>query len=134
MTTVLDASALIAFLAMEQGALVVRQALRDTSSVCYAHAVNLCEVYYHVARIRDLPTAARASQLLAAAGVIVREDMDSVFWQDAGQLKAMLARVSLADCFCLALARRTGGEVLTADHHEFDALVPQGICPIRFIR
>lgn len=56
------------------------------------------------------------------------------FWQDAGRLKAQLMRVSLADCYCLALARRTGGDVPTADHHEFDALVPRGICPIRFIR
>lgn len=134
MTTVLDASALIAFLGMEQDALIVRQALRDVSSACYAHAVNLCEVYYHVVRVRDVPTANRAIQLLTAAGVIVREDMDVTFWQDAGRLKARLVRVSLADCYCLALARRTGSDVLTADHHEFDALVPQGICPIRFIR
>jgi hypothetical protein len=26
------------------------------------------------------------------------------------------------------------GEVITADHREFDPLVPLGLCPIRFIR
>jgi len=134
MTIVFDASALIAFLGMEQGALVVRQTLRDNHGECYIHAVNLCEVYYHELRIRDVPTAERAIQLLETAGISMREDMDATFWQDAGRLKATYVRISLADCFCLALARRVGGEALTADHHEFDALVPHGLCPIHFIR
>jgi PIN domain nuclease of toxin-antitoxin system len=111
MTTVLDASALIAFLGMEQGALVVRQALRDNSGACYVHAVNLCEVYYHVVRVRDASTAERAIQLLGRAGIIVREDMDAAFWQDAGWLKATYVRVSLADCYCLALTRRLGAKL-----------------------
>jgi PIN domain nuclease of toxin-antitoxin system len=134
MTTVFDASALIALLSMEQGALIVRQTLRDNPGACYVHAVNLCEVYYHVARVRDTPTAGRTVQLLGSTGIVVREDMDAAFWQDAGRLKATYVRVSLADCYCLALARRIGGEALTADHHEFDALTPHGLCPIRFIR
>jgi PIN domain nuclease of toxin-antitoxin system len=123
MMTVLDASALI-----------VRQALRDNVGSCYVHATNLCEVYYHVVRVRDVPTADRTLQILTAAGVIVREDMDAAFWQDAARLKAAYRCVSLADCYCLALARRISGGVLTADHHEFDALAPHGICSIRFIR
>jgi predicted nucleic acid-binding protein len=81
-----------------------------------------------------VPTADRTLQILTAAGVIVREDMDAAFWQDAARLKAAYRRVSLADCYCLALARRISGEVVTADHHEFDALMPHGICSIRFIR
>lgn len=134
MTTVFDASAIIAFLSMEQGALIVRQTLRDNPGSCYVHAVNLCEVYYHVARVRGVPAAERTMRFLERAGSIVREDMDAAFWQDAGRLKATYVRVSLADCYCLALARRLGGEALTADHHEFDALMPHGLCPIRFIR
>jgi PIN domain nuclease of toxin-antitoxin system len=134
MTTVFDASVLIAFLGMEQGALVVRQTLRDSRGECYVHAANLCEVYYHIVRIRDVTTADRTVDRLKGIGITVREDMDSAIWRDAGRLKAAYVRVSLADCYCLALARRVGGEVLTADHHEFDALVPHGLCPIRFIR
>ena len=96
--------------------------------------LHLCEVYYHVARIRDEPTAERAGHLLATASVIVREDRDTAFWQAAGKMKAAYVRVSPADCFCVTLATRLGGEVLTADHHEFDALAPRVACPIRFIR
>jgi predicted nucleic acid-binding protein len=60
--------------------------------------------------------------------------MDSGFWQDAGQLKAIYVHVSLADCYCLALARRLGAELMTPNHHEFDALLPHSLCPVLFIR
>jgi predicted nucleic acid-binding protein len=43
-------------------------------------------------------------------------------------------RISLADCFALALAERVGGTLVTSDHHEFDPIVPLAICPILFIR
>jgi uncharacterized protein with PIN domain len=42
---VFDASALIAFLRDEPGAEVVESAL-SVPEKCYAHALNLCEVYY----------------------------------------------------------------------------------------
>jgi predicted nucleic acid-binding protein len=71
---------------------------------------------------------------LVANGLTIMSDLDPPFWQDAGRIKAVHRRVSLADCFGIALARRLGAEFVTADHHEFDALVPLGLCPIRFIR
>ncbi len=60
--------------------------------------------------------------------------MDTAFWQLAGQLKVNPGKISLADCFALALTIRTGGTLVTADHHEFDVIVPLGLCPILFIR
>jgi predicted nucleic acid-binding protein len=60
--------------------------------------------------------------------------MDPDFWQTAGTHKAALRRISLADCFCLSLAIRVGGEVVTADRREFEPVQQQEICPIRFIR
>lgn len=59
--------------------------------------------------------------------------MDRDFWQLVGQLKVNPGKISLADCFVLALAIRTGGTLVTADH-EFDAIVPLGLCPILFFR
>jgi PIN domain nuclease of toxin-antitoxin system len=61
-------------------------------------------------------------------------DLDGEFSREIGRLKSLLRRVSLADCACLALAVRLGGEVVTSDHHELDAVVPRNVCPIRFIR
>ncbi len=91
-------------------------------------------LYYGFARAQGQATAERALRIVLEAGLMAREDMDEMFWQDAGLIKAIHRHVSLADCYCLALARRIGGEVLTSDHHEFDPLVPHSLCPIRFIR
>jgi predicted nucleic acid-binding protein len=67
-------------------------------------------------------------------GLILRNDMDVGFWQDAGELKAIHKRVSLADCSAIALARRLDAELITSDHHELDALAEQRVCKILFFR
>ena len=46
MIFVLDASVMIAFPRDEPGADAVEEALLDSGSQCYAHALNLCEVFY----------------------------------------------------------------------------------------
>ncbi len=106
----------------------------DPSNTCFVHAVNLCEVYYDYMRTNDEQAAKRIITELIEMPLAVRDDMDPDFWQLAGGYKVTLRRISLADCFCLSLALRVGGEVVTADHHEFDAVQQQGICPIKFIR
>lgn len=131
---VFDASALIAFLKNEDGATEVHELLNADATQGFVHAVNLCEVYYGYRRSHGEMAAQQAINTLAGLGVSSREDMDPDFWQAAGRIKAERRRVSLADCFCIALARRLNGEVVTADHHEFDAIASLEICPIRFIR
>ena len=130
---VIDASALMAFLWGEPGASVVNSLLSDPSQACYAHSINLCEVYYQVIRQSDEATARKAIGDLRALGLIERSNIDEPFWRMVASLKAR-GRISLADCFCLGLAIELGGQVVTSDHKEFDPLVPLGICPILFIR
>lgn len=124
---------MIAYLEAESGGNVVLDLLTDENALCCAHAVNIAEVYYHVLRRADEATADAAIDSLIADGVHIYEDMDTAFWKSIGRLKAR-GRLSIADCFCIALAQRLGGEAVTTDHHEFDVLVPLGLCPIRFIR
>jgi len=131
---VLDACALIAFLSREPGASVVDGLLTDPKNVCLAHAVNVCEVYYDLVRRLDTPTARQSVADLTAVGVQVRRDMDTEFWQQVGDLKVNPGKLSLADCFALALAIHIGATLVTSDHHEFDPIVPLGLCPIQFIR
>ena len=133
MTLVLDACAIIAYLRDEEGADVVEAALIGDND-CVVHAVNLCEVYYDCVR-RD--GTARADTLLddlVSIGLVTREDMDMPLWKAAAGFKANLARVSLADCFAMALTHRLNAELVTSDHREFDPVAAQGLCPIRFIR
>lgn len=132
MTLVMDSSALIALLRKEEGEPVVRAMLRD--EICVAHAINLCEVYYDTLRLAGDLAAAELLSDLASRGLIIRDDIDTAFWQEAGRYKADLRRVSLADCFCLTLANRLQAQVVTADHHEFDAVDRKGLCGVRFIR
>lgn len=130
---ILDTSAIVAYLAGEPGGPVVDSHLNDPDALCYAHVVNLCEVFYDSLRATNERAARQTIADLYAAGVIERRDLSRSFWQSVGRLKAR-GRISLADCFCVALAQKLGGEVVTSDHREFDPLVPLGIVPIRFIR
>lgn len=50
MTYILDASAMIAVLRAETGGEVVDAVIRSGQHVCFAHAMNLCEVYYEFHR------------------------------------------------------------------------------------
>jgi len=134
MIYVLDAGALIAFLKNETGADIVRNTLLDQSNACLAHALNMCEVYYDVLREHGEPKAQAVIDGLLSLGIELRDDLDAEIWKEAGKLKAEYRRISLADCFCIVLANRLRAEVVTTDHHEFDALAESGVCRVRFIR
>src|SRR5688572_26930768 len=124
---------MIAYLNDERGGALVENLLDDPRHSCYAHSINLCEVYYDFIRRADLVTAEQAINDLFADGVIERADLDPELWRVAGQLKAG-RRLSLADAVGVALSQRLGAEFVTADHHEFDALASASVCPILFIR
>ncbi len=130
---ILDACALLALLKNEPGGSVIETRLLDPAVTCYVHSITLCEVYYQLIREAGEPYARQTIADLLASGIIERDDMNSSFWQSVGQLKAR-GGISLADCFCLALAIKLSGQVVTCDHGEFDPLVPLNICPIFFFR
>ena len=56
-------------------------------------------------------------------------------WKAGGNLKAR-GRISLADCFAVALAVREGATILTSDRHEFEPLLATPWFPatVQFIR
>jgi PIN domain nuclease of toxin-antitoxin system len=133
MNFVMDASSLIAFLKHEQGDEVVREILRNNPYDCHIHVINLCEIFYGFRRQDGESMAQKAMGILLDL-VTLHSDIDVDFWQEVGRYKADLRRVSLADCFCIALAKRLGGSVVTTDHHEFDVIAKQDIIPVIFIR
>jgi PIN domain nuclease of toxin-antitoxin system len=115
MNVVLDASAMIDFLPDEAGAESVTNYLRASENHVFAHALNLCEVYYDFSRASGEKTACDATNDLLALGITERNDMQTDFWRAMGRLKAIHKRVSLADCAALALANDLGAVLLTAD-------------------
>ncbi len=129
----LDACAMIAYLKDEDGAEVVERYLAGDEE-CIAHVVNLCEVYYEYLRDEDEEAATSVIEDLKGDGLEVRDDLDEPFWREVGRLKATPVRISLADCFLIALSNRTAARVVSSDHHELDAVAEQGICEVEFIR
>jgi uncharacterized protein len=127
---VLDACALIAYLASEPGAEVVEALLLDPASDCFVHAVNICEMHYHLIRTDGEEAANDAVAAVTAVGVVTVETLGQPVWRDAARLKAA-HRISLADAIGLALTRALQATFVTSDHHELDALAAAGICPIR---
>ena len=133
MTIILDACAIIAYIRKEEGATIVETLLIEKKSLCYVHALNICEVYYDILRVDGEAVARAAIADIESAGVVIVETIERELWQLASQLKAR-NRLSLADCIALALAMRLQAELLTSDHHEFDKMSSLGIYPIKFIR
>lgn len=133
MNLVLDASALVALLRNELGAEIVQQLILDPASVSYVHAVNLCEVYYDSLRVSGEEAALALLSDVDALGVIVSEEMDAAFWQEAGRYKAGM-KLPLGDCFLLAMANRVSGRVVTADRRDLEPVEAATGIPVTFIR
>jgi uncharacterized protein with PIN domain len=131
---VFDACAIIAWLQGEDGAGRVSDYLADPSNRCLVSAINACEVCYDLHRRGDQSGADDLDQLLAVAGFELVTEFPTSLWKEAGHLKANLRRVSLADCFAMALAIQEGGDLVTSDHHELDAVAASGLVSIAFIR
>lgn len=107
--TVVDASALLAFLQGESGADLVEQSL-EAGAVC--GAANWSEVaqkVQHAGRTWELSAA-----LLASFDLVV-EPVTRTDAETAARLWSPEAGLSLGDRLCLALGVRMQSEVMTAD-------------------
>ena len=75
---------MIAFLRDEPGGEVVTDHFRAPECNAFAHALNLCEVYYDFSRASSESTAASAINDLIALGVTERNDMQGIFGEQWG--------------------------------------------------
>ena len=119
---VLDACALIALLQNEAGAEIVDdaiQAARAGKAQIRIHQINLLEVYYDAYRRHGRPSADLLLYELAKQPITVIRGMSDAVFLEAGRLKAA-GGLSLADAVALAETLVSGGQLLTADHLEFD--------------
>jgi PIN domain nuclease of toxin-antitoxin system len=128
---VLDACALVALLKNEIGADNVAAAYKKAESgdaKIIMNRVNLLEVYYGYYRDSGKEYAEKIMTGVAKSIVSISE-FDKGLFNEAGRLKASY-RISLADSIALAQTIAVDGELLTADHHEFDVI--EGKEPIQF--
>ena len=121
-TYVLDACALIACMAGEEGAETVRGILErasENNAEVMMHQLNLLEVYYDILRRYGNESADDfLAEIRSSPIAIVREISDKLL-RKAGYFKANY-KISLADAIALAAASTLEAALITSDHHEFD--------------
>jgi predicted nucleic acid-binding protein len=121
---VLDACALLAFLNNENGSDCVYDLLQAASMGEIAvsiNIINLYEVYYKRIIKAGLDAANEFLNMFNDMAVeVVFIQVDSIF-AEAARFKTRY-QMSLADSFALATAFCYDAALVTADHHEFDAV------------
>ncbi len=148
--TVLDSSAMLAFLHREPEAALVEALLisanEEGEENVYAHAVNLIEVYYDLLRTQTPAEAEAGIETLRLAGVTERRDLDDVFWREIATLIAAAralppdpttgkrSTLALGDGFGVCLANRLGASFVTKDRSEIEPLHNAGLAGATFLR
>ena len=108
MIFVLDAGPMIAFLKAETGGNIVMDILDENRGSCHAHAMNVAEVYYILARRNGVQAAELAVTDILAADIVIHEDFDTEFWKDAASIKASHP-LALPDAICVASRPKNDG-------------------------
>lgn len=121
---VLDACALLALLRNEPGAdkvAAVINAANGGEAEVVINKLNLLEVFYDLYRSHGRDKADLIVSEIKKRPIAINAEISDHIFAEAGRLKASY-KISLADSIALAQAIETKGELLTADHHEFDAI------------
>ena len=115
---------MIAFLSDEKGADIVNKVLLETlegEATVYMNSFNILEVYYDIYRKMGKKKAEEELSMIEKLPISIRSGLSGNTFLEAGRMKASY-RISIADSVALAEASISNGELLTADHHEFDAV------------
>ena len=120
---VLDACAVISLIKKETGWETVLDILSKSikgEAVVFIHEINLLEIYYGFRKEKGKEYAEQKISEMSPFFTIIKGLTDVAF-AEAGRLKASY-KISLADSIALAETSISVGTLLTADHHEFDAV------------
>jgi predicted nucleic acid-binding protein len=133
---VLDACALTALLKKEAGAdevfAIYKKAVAGEASLVM-NKLNLLETYYDQYRSLGKLVADKTLDSIKKSPITIISEISDVVFAEAGRLKASY-RISLADSVALAEASVLKGTLLTADHHELDAVEQKEHIKFRWIR
>jgi len=125
---VLDACALIALINDEKGADMVERLLVEASvGRCNIsmNKFNLLEVYYGYFRSNGEDFAENILNIIGNSGIRIYDTLSDDLFRQAGIFKASY-KISLADAVALAQAYTENAMLVTADHHELDAVEKDG--------
>ena len=133
---VLDACALVAFFNDEEGAEAVEGVLIEASrgnGTVIMNKYNLLEVYYGYYRVNGEAFAENILSIVEGSSIQINDALTNSLLRQAGRFKAT-HKISLADAVALAQAFDEQSILVTADHHEMDALMQNGEVEFLWIR
>ena len=134
---VLDACALIALMNKEEGSNHVASLYKEAvagKAELIINKVNLLEIYYGYFKedgeeFADLQLANIENSIIKINDIISNEIL-----RQAGKLKSIHKRISLADSLAVAQSIVSDAILVTADHHELDAIDSTGSVKFFWIR
>jgi predicted nucleic acid-binding protein len=121
---VLDACAVVSLLKNEDGADIVADIYRKANkgeARLFMNRINLYEVFYGFYRDMGQEYALKILNNIEASAVKISE-LDREIMLEAGRIKAVHKRISVADSIAVAQAVLLKGSLVTSDHHELDAI------------
>ena len=122
---VLDACALIAYFSKENGSenvkSILKEAIDDTNTKIFMNKVNLLEVYYDVIKNYNEREADKMLETVKEMPIGIIKELEDAVLKKAGYLKSKY-KISLADSIALAENIIRNGQLITSDHHEFEAI------------
>jgi predicted nucleic acid-binding protein len=95
--------------------------------------INLLEVYYDDYRTHGSAAATAMIEKIRRTPITVVPEINDDIFFEAGRLKAAY-KISLADSIAVASASIYGAALITADHHELDAIEAAGRIKFFWIR
>jgi len=108
----LDTSVLIELVYSTSGGSKLRENLKQGLAEAFTTELNIAELRYVLCRNLGLKESNARVEKLLASGYIIVEDLSALIIE-ASELKCQRA-ISLADCFCLALAQKISSKALFA--------------------
>jgi predicted nucleic acid-binding protein len=134
---VLDACALIAYFAKENGAenvkSILKEAIDNRKTKILMNKVNLLEVYYDVLKNYNEREADKMLETVREMPVKIVNELEDAVFKKAGYLKAKY-KISLADSIALAESIMRNGQLITSDHHEFEVIEKNENIGIKWFR
>jgi len=131
-----DVCALIALINDEEGADVVERLLVESSHggcSISMNKYNLLEVYYGYLRSNGEQFAENILTIVENSGIRIFNVLTDELFRHASRFKVSY-KISLADAIALAQASIEDGLLVTADHHELDAVENDGKLKFHWIR
>jgi predicted nucleic acid-binding protein len=117
---ILDACAIIALLAGEQGAENVRKLIQDAIEdkiTIKMNQINLLEVYYHICKVYNQDEANKAIKKLKEFPIEIIVGLNEKVFNEAGRIKSTY-KIPLGDSIVVAECIIRDGILVTSDYKD----------------